>query len=609
MTTNLRAKLQLIFSKSARRKLIIGLIGSVIVALAETGSVLLVGPLLAILAGSSTSEGMLGTVANLFGNPEPEVLIMYLLGGVVVGFVLKDIFSIAFRWWILGFINREQARTATRILNYYLHAPYSLHLGRGTADLLRTMGTSVGQLYSLGVIAALNAITDSITIVALLVSMLIVMPIETLMAFVYFGIAMFIFAKVIRPKAEAAGRMKMDAATHGYRAALHALGGVKEIKIRSAQPHFVNVYEEVELKHAQALRLVGFLAEVPKYLLEALFILGLGGLIMYLLNTGGGIAAVTSIGLVGAAGFRLLPSLSRLLASISNLRVGAPALDEVCSELERAQEYEASAKLAAANDGTLDFTKTLEAKHLGFRYADASDDVLTDINLSIPAGSTLALVGSSGAGKSTLVDIILGLHRPTEGTLSVDGIDLEDDLVKAWQHHVAMVPQEVFLLDTTLRENIAFDAASDEIDEELLAEVVKRAQLQDLVDSLDGGLESSVGDRGSRLSGGQRQRVGIARALYRRPSLLVLDEATSALDNETEHRIIETIDGLKGEVTVVIVAHRLSTVREADALAYMKDGQVAGYGTFEQVRSSNADFARQVELGLLKVSDSDPVTP
>lgn len=604
----MRAKLRLIFSKSARLKLVIGLIGSVIVALAETGSVLLVGPLLAILAGSPTDEGMLGTVAGFLGTSDPEALIGILLAGVVVGFVLKDMFSIAFRWWILGFINREQARTATRILNYYLHAPYSLHLGRGTADLLRTMGTSVGQLYSLGVIAALNAITDSITIVALLVSMLIVMPLPTLMAFVYFGLAMFIFAKVIRPRAEAAGRTKMEAATHGYRAALHALGGVKEIKIRSAQPHFVNVYETVELKHAQALRMVGFLAEVPKYLLEALFILGLGGLIMFLLNTGGGIAAVTSIGLVGAAGFRLLPSLSRLMASISNLRVGAPALDEVCSELEQAERYESAETIAAAHDGTLDFTTHLEAKGLGFRYEDASTDVLNDINLRIPAGSTLALVGSSGAGKSTLVDIILGLHRPTAGTLTIDGRDLEDDLVKAWQHHVAMVPQEVFLLDTSLRENIAFDAASSDIDEDLLAEVIERAQLQDLVNSLDGGLDSSVGDRGSRLSGGQRQRVGIARALYRRPSLLVLDEATSALDNETEHKIIETINGLKGEVTVVIVAHRLSTVREADALAYMKNGRIAGYGTFEQVRASNADFARQVELGLLKVSDTDPVT-
>ena len=602
----MREKLLLIFSKSARAKLAVGLVGSIIVALGETGSVLLVGPLLALLVGGPTDSGMLGVVSDFLGNPSPEAMVLILLGGVVVGFVAKDIFSIAFRWWRLGFIAREQVNTATRLLRYYLYAPYSLHLGRGTADLLRTMGVSVGQLYSLGVIAALNAITDAITILALLISMLVIMPIPSLMALAYFGLAMLVFSRVIRPRAEAAGRMKMEAAKRGYTAAFHAIGGVKEIKIRSAQPHFVGAFEDVELEHAQATRMVGFLGEIPKYLLEILFIVGLGGLILFLLGTGGGITAVSSIGLVAAAGFRLLPSMSRLLVSVANMRVGGPALTEVSSELKLAKRYEDNELLAVTAAHAVDFENVIKMQDLSFRYTDASKDVLSQISLEIPYGTSLALVGSSGAGKSTLVDLILGLHRPTGGQFLVDGRPLTDELIAAWQHNVAMVPQDVYLLDASLRENIAFDSAPEDIDEELLLDVVRRAQLDDLVDSLDMGLESSVGERGSRLSGGQRQRVGIARALYRRPSLLVLDEATSALDNETERKIIETSEGLQGEVPVVIVAHRLSTVQEANALAYMKDGKLAGYGSFEEVRSTNADFARQVELGLLKLPEDEP---
>jgi ABC-type multidrug transport system fused ATPase/permease subunit len=216
----------------------------------------------------------------------------------------------------------------------------------------------------------------------------------------------------------------------------------------------------------------------------------------------------------------------------------------------------------------------------------------------VPHGTSLAIVGPSGAGKTTLVDLLLGVHIPTSGRVSVGGRPIQEFLAE-WQTGVAMVPQDVFWIDDTLASNIAFGVPPDERDPERLASAVERAQLADLVASLPNGLDTPVGERGLRISGGQRQRVGIARALYGDPQLIMLDEATSALDNETEHRVASTIAALHGDVTLVVVAHRLSTVRHCDQLVFMQDGRIEGRGTFDEVRATNADFARLVELGSL----------
>jgi ABC-type multidrug transport system fused ATPase/permease subunit len=243
-------------------------------------------------------------------------------------------------------------------------------------------------------------------------------------------------------------------------------------------------------------------------------------------------------------------------------------------------------------------TRSLRVEGVAFRYPGGERDVLRDVDLEVPMGTSLALVGGSGAGKSTLADVMLGLHEPTSGRVTVDGADVRT-VRNAWRRAVGYVPQDVFLLDATLAENIAFDVDRAHVDEARLGSAVAAAQLDDVVAGLPDGLESQLGERGSRLSGGQRQRVGIARALYRDPQVLVLDEATSALDNETEHRIAGTLEALRGELTVVMIAHRLSTVRTADQVAFLKDGRVEAIGSFDEVRRASPDFERLVRLGSL----------
>jgi ABC-type multidrug transport system fused ATPase/permease subunit len=304
------------------------------------------------------------------------------------------------------------------------------------------------------------------------------------------------------------------------------------------------------------------------------------------------------VGLVAlfvAAGFRVLPSVSALLASASNVRVGVVFVDLVHAEIVAARTSVPVDRGAAP----LPFGDVLHVEDVSFRYPESNVDALTGVTLSVPRGTTTALVGGSGAGKTTLVDIILGLHSPTAGRVSVDGNDIRERLA-GWQRNLAYVPQEVYILDATLAENIAFDQDRDAIDEQRLARSVDRAQLRGLVSSLPHGVDTPVGEKGTRLSGGQRQRIGIARALYREPEMLVLDEATSALDNETEHRIGQTLAALRGEITVLIVAHRLSTVRDADQIVFLSEGTVQAAGTFSEVRERSPEFARMVELGSLE---------
>lgn len=586
---------RILFSPAARRGLILAFLGSTIVALMETASMAAIAPLIALILGTPLTNGPLQFVEPIFRGASTETIIATLGIIAVSGFLLKDIATIFFRWWMLMFVSRQQSLTSARLLEYYLKAPFRLHLDRSSADLLRTMGTSVGQVFNYSVLGLLNAATEAISVLLIGTMLLIVIPIPTLIALAYFAIAALLFDRFLKPFAVRVGRQKIDAQAAGYMSAFHALGGAKEIKLRGAEDRFIDDYRTIELTSARATGIASFLAELPKYLLEILFIAGIAITFAFSFSNGAGSDIFVTLALLGAGGFRILPSLSRIVSSLSNIRVGGPALLDVVLELEAAAQLTAGPR--TPEPAPLPFNSSLRAEAVSFRFGSEGPDVLKGINLDIPLGSSIALVGASGAGKSTMVDMILGFHHATEGKLTVDGQEIGPLTTRAWQKNLAMVPQDVYLLNATLRQNIVFD--SDDFDPDRLNEAITRAQLQNFVDSLEEGIETVVGERGSRLSGGQKQRIGIARALYRRPKLLVLDEATSALDNETEHHIAETIRGLQGEITVVIVAHRLSTVRDADNIVYLRNGEIEATGTFQELKAASPDFARQVALGTL----------
>ncbi len=594
--TGLYRRVMRLFDAHHRRRLHLALAGSVFIAFAEVAAVLCILPLMTLVTGERS--GVTERLRGLLGEPDDARLASYLALIVLAGFLVKGVSALAIRWWTLGFVNEQAARTARTLLASYLRAPLSFHAARGSADLIRTANDAVSATYSQVVSGGIVVATEAITVAAMAGMLLAVAPVASLVVGVYFlGVAV-VLNRVVRRRARAAGADIIDAYHRAIRVALQSLGAIKEIKLRNEEQLFADAYGAARLDGARAGRMSGFLAELPKHVLELAFVVGVALMTALVYRDGAGAEALGLLALIAAAGFRIMPSSVRLVASSTLVRGGLAALDLVERDLAAARALPPTGPDDAGSAGEVSLDEEVALDGVTFRYADADTPVLHDVRLRVRAGSSLALVGSSGAGKSTLVDVLLGLLPPTHGRVLADGVDVADRL-RSWQRHLAMVPQDVFLLDASVRDNVVFSPGESADDDRVWA-CLEQANLASLVRAHPRGLDMETGEHGRRLSGGQRQRVGIARALYRSPRLLVLDEATSALDNETEREISRTIDGLKGRVTTVVVAHRLSTVRHCDLVVLVQHGRVAGAGSFEELQASNADFARLVRLGSLE---------
>jgi ABC-type multidrug transport system fused ATPase/permease subunit len=577
-----------------RRRLLWSVVGSFVISLLDMLGVLAMIPMMQYVSGQDTDTGALGWVNSLLGDPGDRGLVITIATCIVAAFVLKDIFSILFRRWQLRVMADQEVYTSTRMLEGYLVGPYAWYLARNTADKVWTIEYAVQIGYIAGVSSALGALTEVLTISLIFVSLLIVTPVATVSALLYFGLAGLAVQRFIRPRVLAASRRSVAATQATSKITLQALGAGKEIKLRRAHAMFVDGYFGARMEGARARASSTLLSELPKYLLEIVFVLGIGMLAVGVTATTSSQSGLVLLGVFVAAGSRILPSAVRLISNLSNIRFAREPLHHLVAEnrmqTDARLEEEADIRTSEVPRGDI------EVHGLTFAYGDRPDEeVLRGVDVTIRTGTTVALVGASGAGKSTFVDLLLALHRPGDGMITVGGVDITHN-TPAWQRQLAVVPQDVYLLDESLRTNIIFDQPADD---ELLADVVRRAQLRDLVASLPEGLDTEVGERGARLSGGQRQRIGIARALYRRPEVLFLDEATSALDNETERRLTETVESLKGSMTIIIVAHRLSTVRNVDELIFMSSGRVASTGSFEEVTADSPEFAHLVRLGSL----------
>ncbi len=593
--------ISLLFSPAVRLRLILAALGSAALAFSEALSIAAVLPLVQILMGGDYQSGAVGTLWRVLGQPSPTAFMGILAGTVFTGMLLRSVFTLFFRWWLLGFVGEQNARTASKLLTYYLTAPYPLHLTRGAGSFLRVMNEAVNQVYSTYVGGMMSAFIEFISVALLMGVLFATIPGPTVAMLAYFGVAAFVMQRYVRPRAVLANEQGLESIERTYKAALRPLQGIKELSLRKAWRHFVSEYQEARMAGVQAGRRAAFLSEAPKYAMEIVFVVGMALAVLVIASTSPTTQALSVLALVMVVGVRTLPSVVRGLASLNLVKAAGPALTMVLEDLRGAeklwQQHPPSDR--APKEQRLPLTNNVVIDNVCFRYPTSNDDVLRDLSLVIPKGSSVALVGGSGAGKTTLVDILLGLHTPTAGRVLVDGVDIQSRL-SDWQSNLAMVPQDVYLFDDDLRTNIAFDQRDAEIDDARIAQVVEQAELTELISKLPDGLYTEIGERGSRLSGGQRQRVGIARALYRDPALLILDEATSALDNETEHHITRTIGQLHGEITIVIVAHRLSTVRQCDQVIYMDDGKIMAEGTFDEVRKQSRRFDRLVRLGNLE---------
>lgn len=574
--------------------LVVAIFGAIVLAALDMLGVAAMVPLMTLFTGADPNSGSTAIFVRLFGIDDVATLTLLIAGFVAMLFVLKSACTIPFRWWLLGRTTRISADAATELMRRYVLSPFAAHRVRSLPEIYRNIGDATTASASV----LLNIVTvtsDLLVMVGILGVLLFASPLVTLFTLAFFGLVVGGTQRALRRSQARLGETLADASLRTWQFLLPSFDGFREARLSSSGGAFVQGYGEARHASARASRAITLISELPKYILEIAFVIAIAGIAGILFSTGPKEQALTVLGVFAAASLRALPTLNRVTATFATVRSsqwGLNVLHEAVSKLATEPTHDEIPAVVRGYDGDI------RLESLTFRYPDADEDIVQGIDLTIAKSTTMAFVGSSGAGKSTVLDLILGLLNPTRGAVTCGGQPIGDDLA-GWYSGLGVVPQDVFLLNATLAENIAFGVPTADVDLDRVAEVLRLAELYDFVTELPDGAQTVVGERGVRLSGGQRQRIGLARALYRRPKFLVLDEATSALDNETEHQIANTLQRLNGKLTLIIVAHRLSTVRRADHLVFLEDGRIAAQGTFDQVRKSNERFARLVELGEL----------
>jgi ATP-binding cassette, subfamily B, bacterial PglK len=501
------------------------------------------------------------------GNPSQESIVicgMLMLVGV---FLIKSFFLAFLVQRQMQFCFGVQARISQMLFAIYMRQPYVFHLQRNSSKLIFSVVNEVNTLIGNGLIPLLALFTEITLVIGLCSLLIFVQPKGILIAGSLMAMFSWIFHRLTAARIRSWGELRQHHDGARMQHLQQGLGGAKDVKIFGRESEFIGEYQLHNFLTATVQAKEAAMQQIPRLWLELLAIIGFAIVVITMVVQNQPINTILPVvGLFAAASFRLMPSVSRILGALHSLNYGLPIINNVCAE--------ATLPIPAAivrQNNTHAFSKQLELADVCFCYPGGATPVLNNISLRILPGQTIGFIGFSGAGKSTLVDLLLGLLTPTSGEINVDGKNIKLNL-RNWQDQVGYVSQSIYLIDDSLRRNIAFGLPNELIDDAAVYRAIKLAQLDGFVANLGEGIETRVGERGVRLSGGQRQRIGIARALYHDPDILVLDEATSALDNETEHGVMEAIKALHGSKTVIIVAHRMSTVENCDYLYRLEEG-------------------------------------
>ena len=564
----------------------------VVVALVEVVGVSSVLVLLNVLADPTTVDGnrtlsMLRDFLGLEDRFSFTVALSAIVMLVVVGGMLV---KAAGTYAMLRFSTMRGFAISTRLLGAYLRQPYGWFLDRNSSEIGKNVLSEVDATVARVITPILRITANVFLVLAIIAFLMVVDPLVTLLAATVLGGSYATIYMRLRNRLRRAGEDMMQSLAGRYRVAQEATGGIKDVKLLGLEDSYTDAYRKVAYRSARQMVNVAIMSELPRFLLEAITFGALLSLVLVLLlRSDGDIASIVPmLGVFAFSVMRLLPSLQQIYHGLASIRGGTAVLDAIVADYQAAP-INAPARMSDVD--ALPLNQALDLSDVVFRYAQADRPSLNGVNLTIPARTTIGLVGGTGAGKTTLVDVVLGLLSPASGEMRADGTPITPENLRSWQKSLGYVPQQIFLTDDTVAANIAFGVPKEAIDQAALEHAARAAALHDFVtNELPQGYNTMVGERGIRLSGGQRQRIGIARALYRAPSLLIMDEATSALDNITERVVMEAVQNIRANTTIILIAHRLTTVKDCDRIFLMEKGRIAASGTYEELVSGNATF-------------------
>jgi ATP-binding cassette, subfamily B, bacterial PglK len=506
--------------------------------------------------------------------------------------IAKSVFAVLLTWWATRRIPRYEVAIGNNLLRAYLAAPWRDRLRKNSVDIMRFSDSGIDASINSFLMPGATLLSELVTLLVVIITLAVVQPLLAVATLVYLLILGGLLFFWIAGHARKAGEVNVNYTVRSARLILEIIASMKEVTLRNKETEVADVVAVARASSVQARANIQFLSQLPRFALDAglvggfLVIGGLGFLV------GGVEEAIVAVGLFALAGFRVAPSVIRFQSVLSQMIAASEFPRQVLIEIEDVQRGRSESSPGWKDVPTA--WSSIEFRGVTFQYSPDAPPAVRDVTIEIPFGSTVAFVGSSGSGKSTMVDLLLSLLDPTSGEVRVGGTPLTE-MRTSWRSLVGYVPQDVALFDATIAQNVAL-TWGDDFDPQRVRHALEQAQLWDLVAAREGGIHARVGERGLALSGGQRQRLGIARALYSEPQVLVMDEATSALDTHTESQVVAAIEGIRGDITKVVVAHRLATIMKADRIFLMIDGVVAGSGSFSELVAAHPDFARQAEL-------------
>jgi len=586
-------KFKLIFTKVELIRLIYIFVGILFMGLFEVVGVSSIAPFIAVVASPELiHENIYLNSLYVFFDFNTDVNFIVFLGICVISVLFISNSYLAFMTSVITYFSSMMCyRLQVRLLENYLMRPYSFFLDRNTSDLGKNILVEISRVAN-GFIMQLLLVLSKIIIAIFLFSLLLfINPVVAITATIVLGSAYWGIFKLVKQRLHAIGEaVTKDNYIH-YRTADEAMSGIKDLKLHSSEDEFVKRFKVPSKKihgyHAQK-TVISFL---PRYFFEVIAFGGIVGIIISLISTstlGKTETIMPVISLYVMAGYRLMPALQQIYSGLTDIKFNRPAFEALVRDFSTS----INEKVEQIEHDVIPFKDKFEISKLSFSYENSDTKILDNLNLIVFPNTTVGIVGSTGSGKTTLIDLILGLLVPESGLISLDGVEIDKHNISAWQNIIGYVPQSIYLTDDTIEANIAFAKSRDEINIDKAINAAKMANLHGFITTLPEQYKTFVGERGVRLSGGQRQRIGIARALYHDPRVLVLDEATSSLDGITENAIMDAIDNLSHKKTIIMIAHRLSTVKECDIIHFMSNGKIIDSGTYQQLIEGNEEFKR-----------------
>lgn len=582
-----------LLSPAERRRGYLLLCMIIVMALLEAMGVASIMPFMSMLAdpGVVESNPYLSAVYKRLGFADPQRFLFFLGLVVFVALLTSVAFKALTTYFLLRFTQMRNYTLSRRLVAGYLRQPYEWFLSRHSADLGKTVLSEVQQVTSGTLIPFMQAIAHSAVVLALLALLVAIDPLTALVVSISLGGVYAIIYVGLRRYLARIGADRVQANRERFQAVQEAFGGIKDVKVAGLEGVMLQRFDGPARRFAQRQAASEVVSQLPKFAMQIIAFGGVLILVLYLLATRGGLQqALPVIGVYALAGYRLLPALQGVYQHLSKMRFSRPALEVLHADLSKLNTA-AGLDLSALPPAPLGIRETIRLDGVRYTYPSAERPALDSLSLDIAARTTVGFIGATGSGKTTTVDIILGLLVPQQGRLVVDGQVIDAANVRAWQRTIGYVPQHIYLADDSVAANIAFGVPSDQIDMDAVERAARIANLHRFVaEEMPEGYATCVGERGVRLSGGQRQRIGIARALYHDPEVLIMDEATSALDNLTEQAVMEAVHNLGRRKTIILIAHRLTTVRNCDCIFMLEKGRLVAQGRYDELVESSATF-------------------